>query len=35
MERSEMLEYIRERLEAASDADIESVYWMVAMELEG
>lgn len=33
--REEMLEFIHERLEGASDADVESVYWMVSMEVDG
>lgn len=33
--REDMLEFIRERLETASDADVEAVYWVVAMEVEG
>ena len=35
MTREEMLEFIRDRLEGASDADVESVYWMVSMEVDG
>lgn len=33
MNREEMLEFIRDRLESASDADVEAVYWMVVGEL--
>lgn len=33
MTRKDMMEFIRDRLEAASDADVESVYWMVVMEI--
>lgn len=31
--RENMLQFIRERLEAAPDEDVEAVYWMVLMEL--
>ena len=31
--REYMLKDIQERLEAASDADVESIYWMVLFEL--
>lgn len=34
MSREEMMRRIAERLEYASDADLESVYWMVEMELD-
>lgn len=34
MERTEMLARINERLEEASDADVENVYWLLEMELE-
>ena len=33
MDREAMLDFIRERLDGASDADIEAVYWMVLVEL--
>lgn len=35
MTREEMLEFIHDRLEGASDADVESVYWMVNLEVDG
>lgn len=35
MSKKEMLDYIRDRLEEASDRDVEAVYWMVVMELDG
>ena len=35
MTRKDMLEFIRDRLEAASDADVEAVYWMVTLEVDG
>ena len=35
MGRNEMLDYIRDRLEEAPDRDVEAVYWMVVMELDG
>ena len=31
--REDMLNEIRERLESASNADVEAVYWMVIMEI--
>ena len=31
--REQMLKEIQERLAAASDADVESIYWMVLFEL--
>ena len=31
--RDHMLEWIRERLESASNEDVEAVYWMVLIEL--
>lgn len=31
--REQMLQEIRNRLEAAPDADVESIYWMVLFEL--
>ena len=34
MYREEMIEHIKERLESASDADIENVYWLIEMEFE-
>lgn len=33
MSKREMIEGIKELLEDASDDDVESVYWMVKMEL--
>ena len=30
----EMLDFIKEKLEAASPAEIESVYWLIQMEFE-
>jgi hypothetical protein len=33
MSKEEMIEGINDLLEDASDADVESVYWMVKMEL--
>ena len=33
MNREEMIEYIRDRLDNASDLDVEAIYWMVVMEL--
>jgi hypothetical protein len=33
MNHYEMLEYIKERLEAATPAEVEAVYWMIEMEL--
>ena len=35
MDREDMLNFIRERLEGAPDADVEAVYWMILVELEG
>jgi hypothetical protein len=35
MSKKEMLDYIQDRLEEASDRDVEAVYWMVVMELDG
>lgn len=35
MSKKEMLDYIRDRLEDASNEDVEAVYWMVVMELDG
>lgn len=32
--REKMIEHIMERLEEASDSDLESVYWMIEMEFE-
>ena len=34
MIREEIIKRIVERLEYASDADLESIYWMVEMELD-
>ena len=34
MERAEMIAKINERLETASDADAEEVYWLLEMEFE-
>lgn len=34
MSRKDMLDYISERLEDASDRDVEAVYWMIVMELD-
>lgn len=34
MDREDMLNYIRERLDGASDADVEAVYWMIMVELD-
>ena len=31
--REHMLEWIQERLESASNEDVEAVYWMVMIEL--
>lgn len=33
MNREEMIQYIRDRLESAPDIDVEAIYWMVVMEL--
>ena len=33
MSRKDMIAYIEDRLEGASDQDVESVYWMVALEI--
>ena len=33
MSRRDMIAFIKERLEDASDQDVESVYWMVALEI--
>lgn len=35
MNRQEMIERINERLDTAPDADVENVYWLLEMELEG
>lgn len=35
MSREEMIERINERLDTAPDADVENVYWLLEMELEG
>lgn len=35
MNRKNMLDYIQDRLSDASDADVEAVYWMIIMELDG
>lgn len=35
MSRKEMLDYIGERLKDASNEDVEAVYWMIVMELDG
>lgn len=32
MDREEMIEYIKEKLETACTADVENVYWMIEME---
>lgn len=34
MNRVEMIAKINERLETASDADVEEVYWLLEMEFE-
>lgn len=34
MSRKEMLEFIQDRLESATNADVEAVYWVVVMELD-
>jgi len=34
MNRTEMIAYITERVESASDAELESLYWMIEMEFE-
>lgn len=34
MSRIEMLEFINDRLESATNADVEAVYWMIVMELD-
>jgi hypothetical protein len=33
--RENMIQRITERLEEAPDADVENVYWLLEMELEG
>lgn len=33
MNQFEMVEYIKDRLEAATPEEIEAIYWMVEMEL--
>lgn len=35
MSKKEMLEFIQDRLETATNADVEAVYWMIIMELDG
>ena len=35
MSKKEMLEFIQDRLETATNADVEAVYWMIVMELDG
>ena len=35
MNRYDMLDFIRDRLDNASDAEVEAVYWMVVVELDG
>lgn len=32
--REEMLAHINEKLQTASDTDVETVYWMIEMEVE-
>lgn len=35
MSREEMIARINDRLETAPDADVENVYWLLEMEMEG
>ena len=35
MSREDMLAFIRDKLEDAPDRDVEAVYWMIMVELEG
>ena len=35
MNREDMLAFIRDKLEDAPDRDVEAVYWMIMVELEG
>ena len=35
MSKKEMLDYIWDRLEEAPDRDVEAVYWLVVMDLDG
>lgn len=34
MNRKEMIQFINDKLEMASDADLEAVYWIVELEIE-
>lgn len=33
MNQYEMVEYIKDRLETATPAEVEAIYWMIEMEL--
>lgn len=32
--RTDMIDYIKDKLDTASDADVENVYWLIEMEFE-